>query len=60
MIPGLVSLEKPISLTVVDPSQASIDIAKIRLDEVDFTSNHSIKFSTSLSEIAMILIWRLL
>jgi hypothetical protein len=48
---GLVALEDRFSITVVDPSEVSLAVAKERLALVHPASAHSVRFSTSLDDV---------
>ena len=48
---GLQVLEGQLSITVVDPSSASLDAARLRLAEVAATTSHDVKFTTSLEHV---------
>jgi hypothetical protein len=45
---GLVALEEPLAITVVDSSEASLVVARERLAEVQPAAAHAVQFSTSL------------
>jgi predicted dehydrogenase len=45
---GLVALEDPLTIAVVDPSEASLAVAKERLVQVQPVASHDVQFATSL------------
>ena len=47
---GLAALEDPLAITVVDPSEASLAVARDRLAQVPLASAHVVQFSTSLED----------
>ena len=48
---GLAVLEDPVSVTVVDPSELSLSVARERLAQVPQAFVHAVKFSTSLDDL---------
>lgn len=47
---GLAGIDRHLEITVVDPSIASLDVARQRLDEVSPATSHEVRFITSLDE----------
>ena len=47
---GLSGVDRQLNITVVDPSSASLDLARQRLDEVSPATSHEVQFSTSLDQ----------
>ncbi len=45
---GLVALKAPLAITVVDPSETSLGLAKTRLAQVQYLADHVVQFCTSL------------
>lgn len=45
---GLVALEDPLAITVVDPSEASLAVARERVAQVQPVASHDVQFATSL------------
>ena len=48
---GLVALDQPFSLKVVDPSEVSLNAASDRLAQVPMMCEHLVEFTTSLSDV---------
>lgn len=48
---GLSAIEDPLSITVVDPSQASLALARERLADVSPAAPHEVHFSTNLDNV---------
>jgi len=48
---GLASIDRQLIITVVDPSTASLDVARQRLGQVSPASSHEVQFTTSLDEV---------
>ena len=47
---GLAGVNQQLSITVVDPSSSSLELARQRLDEVWPATSHEVQFSTSLDQ----------
>ena len=47
---GLPGIERQLSITVVDPSSASLDVARQRLAEASPPTSHEVQFTTSLDD----------
>ena len=52
---GLAALKEPSAITVVDPSEASLAIARERLEQVPKASAHAVQFETSLENTPQLL-----
>ena len=48
---GLAGVDRQLTITVVDPSSASLDVARQRLAEVRPTTAHEVRFSSFLDEV---------
>lgn len=48
---GLAAIEDPLAVTVVDPSEASLGVARERLAQVQPAAAHAVQFSTSMEDV---------
>lgn len=48
---GLSGVDRPLSITVIDPSSESLDVARQLLSEVTPVASHEVRFSTSLQDV---------